>query len=95
MLRGGYSTAYPGILKVMKRSEDGVDTGYFMGLLLGGRTVGSVAGGPVSAALLKAGSLKCGGDWSYGTQYGSLIVVTGATALFGVGVGFGRYSEAC
>lgn len=81
---GGFSSTYPGILKEMGETDERVDTGLVMGLLLGGRGVGFVVGGPVSAALLKmGGSVIGGGKWGYDTQYGPVILCTGATALFG------------
>jgi MFS family permease len=80
---GGFSSTYPGILKEIREAEEGVDTGLVMGLVLGGRGVGFVVGGPVSAALLKVGESVMGGKWGYGTKYGPVILCTGATALFG------------
>lgn len=61
----------------------GVDTGLVMGLLLGGRGVGFVIGGPVSAGLLGVTKWSAVGNWGYGTEYGSVIVATGITAVFG------------
>jgi MFS family permease len=81
---GGFSTTYSGILKEMKRADEGIETGLVMGLLLGGRGVGFMAAGPVSAALLQGGSkIIEHAKWGYSTQYGPVIVCTGATALFG------------
>lgn len=58
-----------------------------MGLLLGGRGAGFVAGGPVGAGLLK-GAWSTAGKWGYSTEYESGIVVTGVTAVLG-GWGWG------
>jgi MFS family permease len=85
---GGFSSTYPGVFKEVKRgqrehSENGeVDPGLVMGLLLGGRGVGFVVSGPVSAGLLK-GAWSAAGRWGYETEYGLVIVVTGVTALLG------------
>lgn len=81
---GGFSSTYPGIVREMKRLDEGVDTGLVMGLLLGGRGVGFVVGGPVSAALLDAGKRAMGEvKWGYETQYGAVIICAGVTALLG------------
>jgi MFS family permease len=81
---GGFSTTYSGILKEMKRIDEGVETGLVMGLLLGGRGVGFMAAGPASAALLQGGSRMIEhAKWGYSTQYGPMIILTGATALLG------------
>lgn len=85
---GGFSSTYPGVFREVKRGErenaEGggeVDPGLVMGLLLGGRGIGFVVGGPVSAGLLKSASTV--GMWGYKTEYGMMIVVTGITALLG------------
>lgn len=79
---GGFSSTYPGVLQEMRRENEHVETGLVMGLLLGGRGLGFVVGGPFSAGLLKD-SLGLVGKGGYGTQYGTVIVATGVTALFG------------
>jgi len=79
---GGFSSTYPGVLHEMRRENSNVDTGLVMGLLLGGRGVGFVVGGPVSGGLLK-GAWSMSGSSGYSSQYGPIIVATGATALFG------------
>jgi MFS family permease len=89
---GGFSSTYPGILHELKREDEGVDTGLVMGLLLGGRGVGYMASGPASGALLESAwsALEGMGHLGHSTEYGPVIVCTGATALFGGGVGCGR-----
>jgi MFS family permease len=78
---GGFSSAYSAIVKEMKRADEGVENGVVMGLLLGGRGVGFMAAGPMSAALLQGGSKDP--KFGFDTQYGRVIMFTGATALFG------------
>lgn len=78
---GSFSSTYSGILQEMKRADESLDTGLVMGLLLGGRGLGFVVCGPVSASLLGVGSGKMG--WGYDGQYGPVILATGATALLG------------
>lgn len=80
---GGFSSTYSGVLHEMRREDEGVDTGLVMGLLLGGRGLGFVVGGPVSSGLLKTSFEGIGSQWGYGTQYGPVIVATGLTAVFG------------
>ena len=60
-----------------------LETGLVFGLLAGGRGVGNVVSGPLSVVLVEKGwiegSRKRG--WGYGTEYGWLVLFTGATAL--------------
>lgn len=79
---GGFSSTYAGVLRELTR-EVRVETGLVMGLLLGGRGLGFVVGGPVSAGLLGISKWSGAGDWGYGTEYGGVIVATGITAVFG------------
>lgn len=79
---GGFSSTYSGVLHEMRKQDRNVDTGLVMGLLLGGRGVGFVVGGPVSDGLLK-GAWSGVGNWGYNTEYGPIIVATGVTAVFG------------
>lgn len=79
---GGFSSTWPSILQLLKRENESVDTGLVLGLLLGGRGIGNVISGPVSAALLD-GSRATDGKWGYNTEYGPVIVFTGVTALLG------------
>lgn len=82
---GGFSSTYSGVLHELKTEDESIDTGLVMGLLLGGRGLGFVAGGPASGALLKSAwsALEGMGNLGYSTQYGPVIICTGATALFG------------
>lgn len=50
---GGFSSSWPGILQQLKRENETVDTGLILGLLLGGRGIGHVISGPISAAFRK------------------------------------------
>ena len=85
---GGFSSTYPGVLKEVRNGEEGeVEEGLIMGLLLGGRGLGFMVGGPLSAGLLKS-AWSMTGNWGYSTEYGPVIVVTGVTAVLG-GWGWG------
>lgn len=79
---GGFSSTWPSILQELKRENETVDTGLIMGLLLGGRGIGNVISGPISAALLED-AWNTGRKWGYSTEYGPVILFTGVTALFG------------
>jgi MFS family permease len=79
---GAFSSTYPAMMQEMKKDDENIDTGLVMGLLLGGRGLGFVIGGPVSDGLFK-GSWSTAGKWGYNTEYGPIIVATGITALFG------------
>jgi MFS family permease len=79
---GGFSSTWPGILQELKRQDEGIDTGLVFGLLLGGRGIGNVISGPVSAALLQD-AWNTSGNTGYTTEYGPLILFTGITALLG------------
>jgi MFS family permease len=79
---GGFSSTWPGILQELKRENESVDTGLILGLLLGGRGIGNVVSGPISAALLED-AWSTSGRWGYSTEYGPVILFTGVTALLG------------
>lgn len=79
---GGFSSTWPGILQALKRENENVDTGLVLGLLLGGRGIGNVISGPISAALLED-AWSMSGRWGYSTKYGPVILFTGVTALLG------------
>ncbi|PWY84696.1 MFS general substrate transporter [Aspergillus sclerotioniger CBS 115572] len=82
---GGFSSTWSGVLTQVKREVPSLETGLVFGLLAGGRGIGSVISGPLSSALMQQGSLtgKASGGIGYATDYGSLILFTGVTAIFG------------
>jgi MFS family permease len=81
-----YSSTWGGALKEIQReaarNNEIVDTGVVYGLLNGGRGLGFVVGGLAGVELLKSGSVgdKVGG---FGSEYGSVIVYTGVSAVVG------------
>jgi MFS family permease len=79
---GGFSSTWSGILQELKREDESVDTGLVFGLLLGSRGLGNTISGPISGALIQDAWIT-GGNSGYTTEYGPLILFTGATALFG------------
>ncbi|KAI9735761.1 MAG: hypothetical protein M1818_006370 [Claussenomyces sp. TS43310] len=79
---GGFSSTWSGVLIEVKRQDANVDTGLVLGLLLGGRGIGNIISGPISGALMSS-AWSTAGKTGYSTEYGPLILFTGATALFG------------
>ncbi|GFF77108.1 putative MFS monocarboxylate transporter [Aspergillus lentulus] len=85
---GGFSSTWSGVIKQIKRdSSTSLETGLVFGLLAGGRGIGNVISGPLSTALIKQGSLSGSqtnnAETGFSTQYGTLILFTGITAVFG------------
>ena len=80
---GGYSSTWSGVLVQIKRDSPSLETGLVFGLLAGGRGIGNVISGPLSTALINNGAVGSGEGMGYTTQYGTLILFTGITALFG------------
>ena len=86
---GGYSATWSGMIREIKREEESasrgnvqLDTGLLFGLLNGGRGLGYVLGGLIGVDLLKDGAIGRGLS-GYGSQYGSMILFTGISALLG------------
>ena len=84
---GAYSATWGGVLKEVEREavshNEAIDTGVVYGLLNGGRGLGFVVGGIAGIELLKSGAVQHSNNWGYGTDYGSIIVYTGVSAVIG------------
>ncbi|KAJ4213521.1 hypothetical protein NW759_010941 [Fusarium solani] len=81
---GGFSSTWSGALQEIKGDDATIDTSLVFGMLLGGRGLGFVVAGPVSGALVSAGSSISTGDaMGYATKYGPMILCTGVTATMG------------
>lgn len=79
-----YSTSWSGMIKDLQRFYEGTDTTIVFGLLAAGKGVGSVISGPLSEAFVNGAQLSQSVVHSaYGTQYGSIILFSGCTALAG------------
>lgn len=76
---GSNSSSWSAIMRETKREKQGADEGMIFALLSCGKGVGNLCSGPLSEALLHAGSWKV--SMAYGSSYGALIVFTGVTAL--------------
>ncbi|KAJ5758721.1 hypothetical protein N7520_005877 [Penicillium odoratum] len=89
---GGFSSTWSGVITQIKReSSPSLETGLVFGLLAGGRGIGNVISGPLSTVLIQKGSLGHDGATGYDTQYGTLILFTGITALLGAWSWMWRY----
>jgi MFS family permease len=80
---GGFSSTWTSMMREIQRDDAAADTSLVFGLLLGGRGVGFVAGGPVSGALVSAPGLLTDDAIGYATKYGPMILCTGFTAILG------------
>ncbi|KAF1967716.1 putative MFS monocarboxylate transporter [Bimuria novae-zelandiae CBS 107.79] len=87
---GGFSSTWSGVLVELKRQSPAMDTGFLFGLLAGGRGIGNVVSGPVSAALVRGT-----GGWWFGGEFGGIIVFTGVTAVLGGTGALGRVFKGC
>jgi MFS family permease len=87
LFAGSYTSAWPGIMKQItiqeRDSQGGIDPSMVFGCLAAGRGIGNVISGPMSEALVKGLPWKGHAAGGYGSGYGTLIVFTGVTALFG------------
>ncbi|KID96952.1 Major facilitator superfamily domain, general substrate transporter, partial [Metarhizium majus ARSEF 297] len=80
---GGFSSTWSSMMREIKRDDASSDTAVIFGMLLGGRGVGFVLGGPVSGALTTARGALSEESLGYATIYGPMILCTGITAILG------------
>lgn len=81
---GAYSTAWAGMIKDIKTRSETVDWNVVFGCLAAGRGLGATISGPLSEALISGGSaLRDQARFGYGSEYGTLIIFSGCTALVG------------
>ncbi|EME86452.1 uncharacterized protein MYCFIDRAFT_181959 [Pseudocercospora fijiensis CIRAD86] len=84
---GGYSSTWGGWIKEFEKEaaehNEALNTGMLYGMLNGARGVGYVVSGLADVELLRAGPVQDSRRWGYGTEYGSLIVFTGLSAIVG------------
>lgn len=78
-LAGSNSSSWSAIMRDTKEKRRGADSGMIFACLSAGKGVANLCSGPLSEALLHAGSWRAG--FAYGSGYGALIMFTGATAL--------------
>lgn len=80
---GGFSSTWSSMMREIKRDDTSSDSAVIFGMLLGGRGVGFVLGGPVSGALSSVRNSISGDTLGYATTYGPMILCTGITAVLG------------
>ena len=90
---GSYASTYAGVVREVQAQEPGADSGLVFGFLSASRGIGSVASGPLSEALLALGAWDGAAKLGYGTEYGSLIVLTGTTAAAGALTWWFRWAD--
>ncbi|KAJ5040818.1 hypothetical protein NUH16_011110 [Penicillium rubens] len=83
LLAGGFSSTWAGVSHEVQKANPLADATVIFPFMETGRGIGNVASGPLSEALLKADNWRGHAFGAYGTGYGTLVVCTGATALFG------------
>jgi predicted MFS family arabinose efflux permease len=88
LFAGSYTTTYPGVMKVVSKSQQTADSTMVFAVLAAGRGIGNVACGPVSEALIRAGEV--GREGLYGSEYGPLVLFTGISAALGGVSCFGK-----
>lgn len=83
---GGYSALWAGMMKEIQKVKgcEEVGMGVLMGVFAAGRGIGAVVSGPLSEVLLNK---SVGGVSGFKSEYGALIVFTGASSFAG-GVGW-------
>jgi MFS family permease len=83
LFAGCYTTTYPGVMSVVRKSGHSSDSTMIFAVLVAGRGIGNVACGPISEALLGLGNVGDAG--LYASEYGPLVLFTGiSAALSGV-----------
>jgi cyanate permease len=81
---GSYSTSWAGMIKAIQQEYVTADTNVVFSFLAAGRGIGAVVSGPLSEGLIaSSGALKDQTKFAYGSEYGSLVIFAGCTALAG------------
>ncbi|KAM0254549.1 hypothetical protein ACHAQJ_006655 [Trichoderma viride] len=80
---GGFSSTWSSMSKEIKRDDRAVEISLVFGLLLGGRGLGYMLGGPISGSLLSIKDSLTEEPSGYATKYGPMILCTGITAIMG------------
>ena len=84
---GSYSSTWGGWIKDLEQeaidANEAINTGMLYGFLNGARGIGYVVGGLAGVELLNAGAVRKSNNWSFGTNYGALILYTGISAILG------------
>ncbi|KAM3441098.1 hypothetical protein MY4824_001882 [Beauveria thailandica] len=90
---GGFSSTWTSMVREIQRDDLAADPSLLFGLLMGGRGVGFVAGGPLSGALIAVPGLLTDEAIGYATRYGPMILCTGLTAILSAWAPFWNMSK--
>jgi predicted MFS family arabinose efflux permease len=80
---GGFSSTWSSMSQEIKRDDRAAESSLVFGLLLGGRGLGYMLGGPISGSLLSIKDSLTDEPLGYATKYGPMILCTGITAIMG------------
>lgn len=83
LFAGSFTSTWPAIMNEVVKKSQLADPSIVFGFLATGRGIGNVVSGPLSDALIKGSWGSNSSAFAYGTTYGTLIIFTGITALFG------------
>lgn len=90
---GGFSSTWTSMMREIQRDDLAADASLLFGLLMGGRGVGFVVGGPLSGALIAVPGLLTDEALGYATKYGPMILCTGITAILSAWAPFWKLSK--
>ena len=81
---GSYSTTWAGMIRDVQRKSTTADANVIFGFLAAGRGIGATISGPLSESLIAGGNALLGkAEFGYGSEYSTLIIFSGCTALIG------------
>ncbi|GMG53401.1 unnamed protein product [Aspergillus oryzae var. brunneus] len=83
LFAGSFTSTWPAIMNEVVKKSQLADPSIVFGFLATGRGIGNIVSGPLSDALIKGSWSYDPSAFAYGTTYGTLIIFTGITALFG------------
>ena len=88
---GAVPAVWAGCVASIKNAlpTNAVDTSFILALLVAGRGLGAIIGGPLSSALLRA-RWHMDAKAAYGSEYAALIVFVGMSSLLGGAACVGR-----
>lgn len=80
---GGFSATWSGCAAEIRKDYREAEVAVIMGVLAAGRGFGCMLSGPASEWLIRIGKQQNEPSTAYGTKFGSLIIFTGITMLWG------------
>ena len=83
---GSYSSSWTGMIKDVQKQSTTADANVVFGFLAAGRGLGATVSGPLSEALIAGGeALEGQAKFAYGSEYSTLVIFSGCTAIVGGG----------